>query len=94
MTEFEWDPEKSEANKSKHGISFSEASQLWHGPHLTVNSIARSEEGEERSATIGLVAGDVYTAVWTKKDQRIRLISVRRARDGEKKIFWNKIQNY
>ncbi|TVQ77465.1 MAG: BrnT family toxin [Bradymonadales bacterium] len=94
MLQFEWDPKKSNANKKKHGVSFKEAIQLWNGPHLTVDSIAKSEDGEERGATIGFLANELYTAIWTKRKNKRRLISVRRSRDGEKKVFWNKIQNF
>ncbi len=89
--EFEWDPKKSEQNKSKHGVSFSEAIQIWQSPHLQVNLIARSEDGEERGATVGLIGEGVFTAIWTQRDDRIRLISVRRSRNGEKEAFRKKI---
>lgn len=89
--DFEWDPNKSAFNKKKHGISFKEATEIWQGPHFTANSLARSNDGEERGGTIGLIKGDVYTAIWTKRKKKVRLISVRRSRDGEKEIFWKKI---
>ena len=89
--EFEWDSEKSEANKKKHGISFGEAIEIWQASHLTVEDVARSKDGEIRSATIGLVGAEIYTAIWTKRGHRTRLISVRKARDGEKEIFRKKI---
>ena len=90
MSSFEWDPEKSVANEGNHGIDFRSAMQIWQGPHVTVEKIAYIKGGETRSATIGLVKGDVYTAIWTTRKDVVRLISVRRARDGEKKIFWEK----
>lgn len=90
MRGFEWDPIKSEQNKRKHGVSFINAVQIWQSVHVSVKNIACIKEGETRSATIGLIDGKLYTAIWTKRKDAIRLISVRRSRDGEKEIFWKK----
>lgn len=89
MPIFEWDADKSKQNKQKHGVSFSTATQIWQGPHVTAGNIAYAK-GENRSATIGFVSGKLFTAIWTKRENAIRIISVRRSRDGEKKIFWEK----
>ena len=91
MSAFEWDPDQSDQNAAKHGISFREATEIWQGPHITVEGIAKSKDGETRSATIGLVRGRVYTAVWVKRGRRIRLIRVRRSKDGEKKAYFHKL---
>jgi uncharacterized DUF497 family protein len=40
---FEYDSEKSEANKAKHGIDFEEAKVLWN----VVGLVARSDRGTE-----------------------------------------------
>ena len=34
MISFEFDPAKSETNRTKHGIDFVEAQDLWHDPML------------------------------------------------------------
>lgn len=88
---FEWDPQKSSANKIKHGISFFEALDIWKNVHITVDGIAQSGDNEERSATIGLVSGTVYTAIWTCRENGIRLISVRKARKNEKNQYEKKV---
>ena len=89
--EFEWDPKKSKENKKKHGVSFDEATQIWEGIRIDVPNIAYSKSGENRSATIGLVGGAIYTAIWTKRNKCIRMICVRRARKDEKEAFIEKI---
>ncbi len=89
--DFDWDPEKSQNNLKKHGVSFQESTEIWQGPHLEVTEIAKTTKGEKRGATIGLIKGKEYTAIWAARDDKTRLISVRRARDGEKEIFWKKI---
>ena len=79
--EFEFDPEKSAANHSKHGIDFVAAQTLWRDPFgLEVGPFLR---GEVRLGWIAKVEGRYYTAIFTRRGQRIRLISVRRARKDE-----------
>jgi len=87
---FEWDLQKSELNKIKHGVSFQEAIEIWQAVHLSANDIASSIEGESRSATIGFIQGKLHTAIWTQREDKIRIISVRRARNGEKEVFKSK----
>ena len=51
--EFEFDPHKSQSNKSKHGIDFKEARELWNDPHL-LEIEARSTD-ESRFLLIGMI---------------------------------------
>ena len=90
--DFEWDPNKNAHNKQKHGISFDKAIVIWDGIHVEIKEIARSDDGERRSATMGWIGSNLYVAIWTKRGRRIRLISVRRARSNEEKTF-EEIQN-
>ncbi len=88
MFVFEWDPSKSESNQAKHGISFKEGLEIWQGVYLDVETIAYEKSGESRNATIGYVGVEVYTAIWTGRKNKIRIITIRRARDGEKEVFF------
>jgi len=79
--EFEFDPETSAANHSKHGIDFVVAQTLWQDPFgLEVGPFLR---GEVRLGWIAKVEGHCYMAIFTRRGKRIRLISVRRARKDE-----------
>jgi len=83
--EFEFDPDKSAANKIKHGIDFVEAQRIW----LDVNrweSAARAG-AEVRFFIVGALAGATWTAVITYRGQTIRIISVRRARREEVQAY-------
>ncbi|MBI3535401.1 MAG: BrnT family toxin [Deltaproteobacteria bacterium] len=91
MSGFEWDSLKSDNNKVKHGISFREGLEIWQGVHLVVEGIAYGKRGENRGATIGYVVSEVYTAIWTRRNNKIRIISIRRARDGEKEVFFKNL---
>lgn len=79
--QFEFDPSKSEANKAKHGIDFDEAQALWDDP-LLLEAPARTDD-EPRFLVIGRIGAKHWSAVCVRRDDRVRLISVRRARREE-----------
>ena len=83
--EFEWDEEKRLSNIRKHGIDFSRARLLF-DDRPTVEAIALSTV-EERFRTTGELDGRLVTAIWTRRAGSIRLISVRSARDAEKRAY-------
>ncbi|WP_424930496.1 BrnT family toxin [Amaricoccus tamworthensis] len=78
---FEYDPAKSAANEAKHGISFDAAQALWDDPWL-LEAPARTTD-EPRFLSVGRIDGKHWTAVWTPRNGRVRIISVRRARKEE-----------
>lgn len=85
--EFEYDPRKSEANLSKHGISFAQSQKLWtQGKTVTFTSINAGND-ESRQITIGKIEGKYYSAITTQRTGRTRIISVRRARQKEIEIY-------
>jgi len=84
MPEFEWDEAKRLTNLSKHKFDFLDARRLFDGRPVFVQQILR--RAEIRIGTTGEVDGTLVTAIWTIRMNKIRLISVRRARDEEK---WN-----
>ncbi len=87
MVEFEFDEAKSQANKSKHGIDFVEAQVLWFDEML-VEIPARTED-EPRFVVVGMISEKHWSAVITYRGERVRLISVRRARVEEVAIYEN-----
>lgn len=82
---FEYDREKSEANKAKHGIDFEEAQVLWSFPIYEVPTYAGNDA--QRSLCIGEIDGKTWTAIITEREGRIRIISVRRSRDYETEAY-------
>ncbi len=78
---FEFDPAKSQTNRQKHGIDFDEAQALWEDPNL-LEAPARTSD-EPRLLVIGRIADKHWSAVVTYRADRIRIISVRRAREEE-----------
>ncbi len=87
---FEWDPDKSEANLKKHGISFHDASTVFGDPlALTFNDPDHSV-GEQRFLTFGLSRiGQLLAVVHTERRKTTRIISAGRATRQERKIYEN-----
>ena len=83
--EFEFDEVKSQANKSKHGIDFVEAQTLWLD-EMFVEVPARTED-EPRFLVVGMISEKHWSAVITYRGEKVRLISVRRARAEEVAIY-------
>jgi hypothetical protein len=83
--QFEFDEQKSQANKAKHGINFSEAQALWDDPDVL--EIPAVTEDEERFVLIGQIASRHWSAVFTYRKDRIRIISVRRSRRKERELY-------
>ena len=83
--EFEFDQQKSEANRLKHGINFEEAKKLW----LDVERIEIPAKNldEPRFLIISKLDGKYWSAIFTMRKNKIRIISVRRARKNEIELY-------
>ncbi len=78
---FEYDPNKSAANRKKHGIDFDEAQALWDDPYL-IEAPANVTD-EQRFLAVGTIDARHWAAVYTYRSGRVQIISVRRARKQE-----------
>ena len=78
---FEFDPEKSEANRAKHGVDFVEAQALWEDPDRL--QVSARTKGEPRVMLIGRIGDKHWSAIFTIRDGKTRIISVRRSRTKE-----------
>ena len=83
--EFDFDTRKSEENKRKHGIDFVEAQTLWDNPDL-IEIPARTVD-ESRCVVIGRIKDKHWSGIITYRDEKIRIISVRRSRKEEVEIY-------
>jgi uncharacterized DUF497 family protein len=83
--EFEFDSQKSDGNKEKHGIDFYEAQTLWDDPDLIEIPVKTSDE--PRFLVIGKISGKPWSGVITYRGEKIRIISVRRSRQEEVDIY-------
>ena len=85
MMKFEFDPQKSASNLTKHGIDFVNAQQLWTDPDRI--QLPAKEVDEPRFMVIGQVDGRHWSAIFTYRGENIRIISVRRSRNEEIDIY-------
>jgi len=83
--EFEFDKRKSQINKRKHGIDFIEAQALWNDPDRV--EIPAKTIDEERLLIIGKISDRCWSAIITYRNEKARIISVRRSRKEEIEIY-------
>jgi uncharacterized DUF497 family protein len=83
--QFEFDPAKSASNLDKHGIDFTQVQMLWDDV-MRVEIPARTAD-EPRWLVIGKIAEKHWSVVVTYREQRMRIISARRARKEERALY-------
>ncbi len=83
--EFEFDKRKSQINKKKHGIDFIEAQALWDDPDRI--EIPAKTIDELRFLVIGKISNIYWSTIITYREEKIRIISVRRSREEEIEIY-------
>jgi len=69
----------------KHGIDFNVALALWEDSNLL--EIPAKTSDEPRFLIIGMIGKKYWSAVITYRNNKIRLISVRRSRDEEVLLY-------
>jgi len=83
--EFEWDREKSLRNLDKHGIDFEKAKGLWNDVERV--EIKTAYPLEDRYVLIGKLDNQLWSAIYAIRGRAIRLISVRRSRKREVRLY-------
>lgn len=88
---FEWNDKKNQINQEKHGLNFQDAEIIFGG--RTISFIDdRKNYGEERFITMGELQGRVIIIVHTERNSVIRIISMRKANEREKKIYHQRLK--
>jgi uncharacterized DUF497 family protein len=82
--EFQFDPRKSESNKTKHGIDFVEAQALWRSKIVLLHA---KDALEKRYMAVGVIAGEHWSAIITYRGATIRIISVRKSTSLEIEMY-------
>ena len=83
--EYEFDKRKSEINLKKHGIDFIGAQELW--DDLDRLEIPAKTIDEQRFLMIGKISDKYWSSTFTYRNEKIRIISVRRSRNEEIDIY-------
>ena len=84
---FEWDDEKADRNLRDHGLSFENAVPVFLDPYRLEVEDDREDYGETRYYTIGMVNGVVLAVVFTWREDRVRIISARKATRAEQRKY-------
>ena len=90
MEHFEFDPDKSKSNLKRHGIDFLHAQDLWDETHVIIP--AKNVAGESRCVILGKLAEKLYAAIFTRRNEAIRLISCHRADERWERIYGKYIE--
>lgn len=80
--EYEWDEAKRRSNLLKHRIDFAQVADFeW--ASAVIEEDRRRNYGEARLRATGLIGERLYLLVFTDRDGRARIISLRKANNKE-----------
>ena len=86
--QFEWDKEKNELNRQKHGIDFNLARLVFQDT-ATIVEDGYGGHDEDRFKALGSVGDKVFVVSYTYRygGEAIRLISARYAKPSERRVY-------
>jgi uncharacterized protein len=82
---FEWDDDKARTNLVKYKISFEAGCLVFDDPQMIDEP--DDDPDEERYRATGLVMGNLISVLYTEREKRYRIISVRKASPNERKDY-------
>lgn len=82
IVEIDFDSAKRDATLRERGLDFARAIEIFAGITFTQQD-HRLDYGEDRFITAGLLDGRMVVMVWTERDGRRRIISMRKANERE-----------
>lgn len=81
--EIAFDPAKDAANHAKHGLPLAFGLRVFEDAAHVVLPSFRPIDGEDRYKAVAMVDGRLHTTVFVRRDESVRLISVRRSNGHE-----------
>jgi len=90
MLSVEYDADKNIANRAKHGIDLMEA-KYFNLNSASVEADIRKHYGERRFLALGFIADRLHVMVFTPRDKKLRVISLRKANLRERRKYAQKI---
>jgi uncharacterized DUF497 family protein len=86
--DFEWDPNKADANLRKHSVSFGEAATVFADPLAVDRPDPDHSQGEGRFICVGRSYVDrLLVVAYAERGDRIRIISARVAEPRERRGY-------
>ena len=86
MLEFEWYSEKERLIAEKHGLDMETVKRIFDDPFRIVQYDNVHSGLEDRWQTLGMVNGVLF-AVYTEREEKIRIITAREATPEERRIY-------
>ena len=83
---YEWDEHKASANLAKHDVSFADAVEFNWLDAVIIPDIRR-DYVESRYTAFGAIGEHLYVLIFTPRNDKVRLISLRRANLRERKLY-------
>ncbi len=87
---FEWDPNKNEINKKKHGLSFDEAKTVFYDEYAVLFDDPDHSAEEDRFLILGISQREnlcIVSHCYRGDDEIIRIISARKATKSETAFY-------
>ena len=84
--DLEWDEEKRQRNLWERGIDFADVANFDPETVITVPDL-RADYNERRFNSYGFLNGILCCFCWTPRNGRIRVISLRKINDRERKVY-------
>ena len=81
---YEWNEAKRAANLRLHGVDFASAEAFEWDLALTID---QNRSGERRYASFAPIHGRLHCLVWTARGAAVRVISLRRANNRERRAY-------
>lgn len=80
--EFEWDEAKRRTNQAKHAEDFVSVANFDWDTVIEVEDVRR-HYGERRWRALGMIGDRLHVLIYTRRGERLHVISLRRANDKE-----------
>jgi len=88
---FNWDDDKNHKNVEKHGLHFQDAELIFSGKIISFKD-DRHDYGEDRYISLGELKNRVIVVVHTQRGLIVRIISMRKANERERKIYFKRLE--
>lgn len=90
--DIEFDETKRLLTLVERGLDMADAPQVFADPHVTIAD-RRKDYGEIRYNTVGFLDGRMVMFAWTRREMRLRVISMRKANAREQATYGPSIRS-
>jgi uncharacterized protein len=84
--DIEFDETKRDLILAQRGLDMKSVAIVFEGPHLNIEDV-RKDYGEVRFNTVGYLDGRMVMFAWTRREDRLRVISLRKANEREQASY-------